>query len=126
LRFAFPPPWWKPSHFRKATTSRYMLLVRVRLRSHARPGEPSCQSVCVLFADGFRVISSSTGTRRVSGSFIDTNVLICLASTDAAKANQAETIVRKGGVISVQALNEVTNVARRKMRLSWTENDQLL
>lgn len=55
------------------------------------------------------------------GSFFDTNVLIYLTSDDAAKADRAETIVREGGVISVQVLNEVANVARRKMNLSWQE-----
>jgi predicted nucleic acid-binding protein len=55
------------------------------------------------------------------GSFIDSNVLLYLASGDAVKANRAEQIVRQGGTISVQVLNEITNVARRKMGLSWTE-----
>jgi predicted nucleic acid-binding protein len=54
------------------------------------------------------------------GSFIDTNVLVYLASGDAAKADQAEAIIA-GGAISVQVFNELTNVARRKMRMSWTE-----
>ena len=60
------------------------------------------------------------------GSFFDTNVLIYLASDDAAKADRAEAIVRDGGTVSVQVLNEVTNVARRKMRLSWQETRGLL
>jgi predicted nucleic acid-binding protein len=55
------------------------------------------------------------------GSFFDTNILIYLASDDAAKADRAEAIVREGGTISVQVLNEVANVARRKMKLSWQE-----
>lgn len=55
------------------------------------------------------------------GSFIDSNVLIYLASGDAAKADRAERLVDAGGTISVQVLNEITNVARRKMRLSWQE-----
>jgi predicted nucleic acid-binding protein len=55
------------------------------------------------------------------GSFFDTNILIHLASEDAAKADRAEAIVRKGGTISVQVLNEVADVARRKMRLTWQE-----
>jgi predicted nucleic acid-binding protein len=55
------------------------------------------------------------------GSFFDTNILIHLASDDAAKADRAEAIVREGGAISVQVLNEVANVARRKMQLSWQE-----
>jgi predicted nucleic acid-binding protein len=60
------------------------------------------------------------------GSFIDTNILIYLTSRDAAKADRAEAIVRAGGAISVQVLNEVANVARRKMRLSWAEIHELL
>jgi predicted nucleic acid-binding protein len=55
------------------------------------------------------------------GSFFDTNILIYLASNDATKADRAEAIVREGGAISVQVLNEVANVARRKMKLSWQE-----
>ncbi|HLY57310.1 MAG TPA: PIN domain-containing protein [Stellaceae bacterium] len=60
------------------------------------------------------------------GSFIDTHVLAYLASSDRAKADRAEEIVRDGGVISVQVLNELANVARRKMTLSWAETRDLL
>jgi predicted nucleic acid-binding protein len=55
------------------------------------------------------------------GSFFDTNVLAYLASSDGAKANQAETAVARGGSISVQVLNELANVARRRMGMSWSE-----
>jgi predicted nucleic acid-binding protein len=55
------------------------------------------------------------------GSFFDSNVLLYLASGDRAKADRAENIVGEGGAISVQVLNELANVARRKMRLSWAE-----
>jgi len=55
------------------------------------------------------------------GSFFDTNVLVYLASDDAAKADRAEAVVREGGAISVQVLNEAANVARRKMKLPWRE-----
>ena len=57
----------------------------------------------------------------MSGSFVDTNVLLYLASGDSAKADLAEHVIEQGGVISVQVLNEVTNVARRKMGLAWPE-----
>jgi predicted nucleic acid-binding protein len=60
------------------------------------------------------------------GNFFDTNILIYLASDDAAKADRAEAIVREGGAISVQVLNEVANVARRKMHLPWQETRNLL
>jgi predicted nucleic acid-binding protein len=60
------------------------------------------------------------------GSFFDTNVLVYLASDDAAKADRAEAIVREGGTISVQVLNEIANVTRRKMKLSWQETRSFL
>lgn len=60
------------------------------------------------------------------GSFFDTNVLVYLASGDAAKADRAEEIVAQGGAISVQVLNELANVARRKMRMSWPETHAFL
>jgi predicted nucleic acid-binding protein len=60
------------------------------------------------------------------GSFFDTNVLIYLASGDAVKADQAEAMIGSGGVISVQVLNELANVARRKMRMSWQDTHAFL
>jgi predicted nucleic acid-binding protein len=60
------------------------------------------------------------------GDFLDTNVLIYLASGDTLKADRAEAVVARGGAISVQVLNEVANVARRKMRMSWTETHAFL
>jgi predicted nucleic acid-binding protein len=59
-------------------------------------------------------------------SFFDTNVLVYLASSDAAKADRAEAIIAEGGSISVQVLNELANVARRKMRMSWDETHAFL
>src|SRR5271163_4563526 len=59
-------------------------------------------------------------------SFFDTNVLVYLASGDAAKADRAEAAVAAGGAISVQVLNELANVARRKMLMSWAETHAFL
>ncbi|MGO9006654.1 MAG: PIN domain-containing protein [Beijerinckiaceae bacterium] len=59
-------------------------------------------------------------------SFFDTNVLVYIASGDAAKADRAEAAVAAGGDISVQVLNELANVARRKMQLSWAETHAFL
>jgi predicted nucleic acid-binding protein len=59
-------------------------------------------------------------------SFFDTNVLVYLASGDPAKADRAEAAIAEGGSISVQVLNELTNVARRKMRMSWNETHAFL
>ena len=60
------------------------------------------------------------------GNFFDTNVLIYIASGDPEKADQAEAVLGRGGAISVQVLNELTNVARRKLQLSWTETHAFL
>ncbi|MFZ5931796.1 MAG: PIN domain-containing protein [Pseudomonadota bacterium] len=60
------------------------------------------------------------------GSFFDTNILLYLAGPDAAKADKAESLIAGGGVISVQVLNEIANVARRKMQMSWDETHRFL
>jgi predicted nucleic acid-binding protein len=54
-------------------------------------------------------------------SFFDSNVLVYLASGDAAKADRAEAVVAAGGAISIQVLNEVANVAWRKMQMPWAD-----
>ncbi len=59
-------------------------------------------------------------------SFFDSNVVLYVASGDAAKAERAEALINAGGLISVQVLTEITNVARRKMGLSWTETRAFL
>jgi predicted nucleic acid-binding protein len=60
------------------------------------------------------------------GNFFDSNVLLYVASGDPAKADRAERLIGDGGMISVQVLNEITNVARRKMGMSWTETHTFL
>jgi predicted nucleic acid-binding protein len=59
-------------------------------------------------------------------SFLDSNVILHLASGEEAKADRAEELVAKGGTISVQVLNEVANVSRRRMGMSWTETRNFL
>ena len=58
--------------------------------------------------------------------FFDSNVLLYVASADAAKADRAEATLAGGGAISVQVLNEIANVARRKMRMSWADTHTFL
>lgn len=53
--------------------------------------------------------------------FVDTSVILYLASSDTQKASQAETVLGQGGTISVKVLNEIANVLRRKMRMSWAD-----
>ncbi len=52
--------------------------------------------------------------------------LLYLLSADAEKADRAESIVREGGLISVQVLNEITNAARRKSAMPWKEINEFL
>lgn len=57
----------------------------------------------------------------MGGRFVDTNVLLYLASGDPQRADRAEAVLAQGGTISVQVLNEIANVLRRKMRMSWPD-----
>ncbi|WP_416053052.1 PIN domain-containing protein [Cupriavidus basilensis] len=58
--------------------------------------------------------------------FIDSNVLLYLLSADTAKADRAEAIVQAGARISVQVLNEITNVARRKLAMPWPDVNEVV
>jgi predicted nucleic acid-binding protein len=60
------------------------------------------------------------------GSFFDTNVLLYLASNDSERVERTEVLLSSGGTISVQVLNEIANVCRRKMRLPWSETRSFL
>jgi predicted nucleic acid-binding protein len=51
--------------------------------------------------------------------FFDTNILIYFASEQTAKANRSDTLLRAGGVISVQVLNEFVAATRRRNTLPW-------
>ena len=54
-----------------------------------------------------------------TNAFFDTNVVSYFASADAAKASRSGELLRAGGVISVQVLNEFAAMARRKYGLPW-------
>lgn len=57
----------------------------------------------------------------MSVAFFDSNVIVYFASGDPAKADVAERLLAQGGTISVQVLNEVAHVLRRKFRMEWSE-----
>jgi predicted nucleic acid-binding protein len=50
--------------------------------------------------------------------FIDCNVLVYAYSTDP-RRDRALAVVAAGGTISVQVLNEFTNVLRKKQKIAW-------
>lgn len=58
--------------------------------------------------------------------FFDTNVLLYLLSADQAKADRAEDELARGGVVSVQVLNEFASVATRKLKMSIAEAREVL
>jgi predicted nucleic acid-binding protein len=63
----------------------------------------------------------------MAASFFDSNVLLYLLSGDATKADRTETLLAEGDAhISVQVLNEITNVARKKLAMSWEEIEEFL
>ncbi|MDQ0420002.1 putative nucleic acid-binding protein [Peteryoungia aggregata LMG 23059] len=62
----------------------------------------------------------------MGGRFLDTNLLLYLASGDAQKADRAEAVLGQGGTISVQVLNEIANVLRRKIQMSWSDTHVFL
>jgi predicted nucleic acid-binding protein len=62
----------------------------------------------------------------MSGVFFDTNVLLYLLSADERKADIAEATLAKGGIISVQVLNEATSVCVRKLKMPWPEVHEFL
>jgi len=52
--------------------------------------------------------------------------LLYLLSADAEKADRAEEIILAGGIVSVQVLNELANVALRKLAMPWPEINEVL
>jgi predicted nucleic acid-binding protein len=87
---------------------------------YASPDAKSWSLGCANFADNFPQISDSIETMRMSGeAFADSNVFLYLLSSDDAKADCAERLLDDEVVISVQVLNEITNVARKKFDMSW-------
>lgn len=62
----------------------------------------------------------------MSDSFFDSNVLLYATSLDRAKADRVNRLLESGGTISVQVLNEISHVTRRKFRMSWGDTKSFL
>jgi predicted nucleic acid-binding protein len=58
---------------------------------------------------------------RVVRACLGCSILLYLLSDDDAKADTAEELLRAGGVVSVQVLNEFTSVATRKLSMSMAD-----
>ena len=53
--------------------------------------------------------------------FFDSNVLIYVMVSGDSRRERAQQLVARGGVISVQVLNEFVAIARRKMHMPWED-----
>ncbi len=91
-----------------------------------KPGREDLLAGCMRSGVGSPLVSSSTVTRQMPNSFFDTNVIIYAASADPLKAAKAAQLITGGGAISVQVLNEIANVTRRKMHKPWAEIREFL
>jgi predicted nucleic acid-binding protein len=58
--------------------------------------------------------------------FFDTNILVYVVGQEDDRTNTAEALLAGGGIISVQVLNELANVSRKKLRMSWEEIEEAL
>lgn len=62
----------------------------------------------------------------LAGVFFDTSVLVYMLAEADPRTEKADSLLSEGGVISVQILNEFTNVARRKYAMDWDEIEAAL
>ncbi len=58
--------------------------------------------------------------------FFDTNILVYVVGEKDKRTAKAEALLAGGGIISVQVLNELANVSRKKLRMSWKDIDEAL
>ncbi len=58
--------------------------------------------------------------------FLDTNIVVYAFSSDDPRSERADTLLKAGGVVSVQVLNEFVNVQHRKERRDWNEIEDAL
>ena len=58
--------------------------------------------------------------------FFDTNVLVYAIGQHDARTPTAEALLSRGGLVSVQVLNELASVAHRKLRMSWPDVTEAL
>jgi predicted nucleic acid-binding protein len=56
----------------------------------------------------------------MTNEFLDSNILVYAFTTDP-RAAAAQVLLESGAAVSVQGLNEFTNVARRKLGMTWEE-----
>lgn len=60
------------------------------------------------------------------GNFLDSNILIYVATLDEAKIARSSELLHDDCIVSVQVLNEIANVLRRKRKLPWEKVREFL
>ena len=68
----------------------------------------------------------SGGATTRTDCFFDTNIIVYLVSPDAKKASRSDELIERGGIVSVQVLNEFAAVARRKYKMGWADANLIL
>jgi predicted nucleic acid-binding protein len=58
--------------------------------------------------------------------FLDTNILLYLLSKDVEKKNIAKKLLKENHAISIQVLNEFSNVSLRRFKLSVSETKEII
>jgi predicted nucleic acid-binding protein len=58
--------------------------------------------------------------------FFDSNILLYLVDAATPKADRSDALLADGGVISVQVLNEISNVVRSKWKRPWGDLHHVL
>ncbi len=58
--------------------------------------------------------------------FLDTNIVVYAFASNDPRSEKADALLKAGGAISVQVLNEFVNVLRRKQRRDWAEIDDAI
>ena len=51
--------------------------------------------------------------------FVDTNVLVYVLGEHDRRTAKAESLLADGAVVSIQVLNELASVARKKLKMTW-------
>jgi predicted nucleic acid-binding protein len=62
----------------------------------------------------------------MSGKFFDSNALLYLLSKEQDRVDRVTELLDGGGTISVQVLNEMASVCRRKFQMSWRDTSIFL
>lgn len=60
------------------------------------------------------------------GNFLDSSILIYIATLDDAKIARSSELLHDDCIVSVQVLNEITSVLRRKRKLPWEKVREFL